>query len=160
MRALLSFHPLFRRHLAGFAIALWLSLATLLAGVALLGLSGWFLTAAFLTTAAMSFNLFGPSAAVRGLSMLRILSRYGEKLVGHDTTLRVLADIREWLFRRLGPGVHQANQALRKGDAVSRLTADVDALDSVFIVAAGPLVTGVLTATAVTVFLSVMLPAA
>ncbi|MBD8664353.1 thiol reductant ABC exporter subunit CydC [Rhizobium sp. CFBP 8752] len=160
MRALLSFHPLFRRHLAGFAIALWLSLATLLAGVALLGLSGWFLTAAFLTTAAMSFNLFGPSAAVRGLSMLRILSRYGEKLVGHDTTLRVLADIREWLFRRLGPGVHQASKALRKGDAVSRLTADVDALDSVCIVAAGPLVTGVLTATAVTVFLSVMLPAA
>lgn len=160
MRALLSFHPLFRRHLAGFGIALGLSLATLLAGVALLGLSGWFLTAAFLTTAAMSFNLFGPSAAVRGLSMLRILSRYGEKLVGHDTTLRVLADIREWLFRRLGPGVHQASQSLRKGDAVSRLTADVDALDSVFIVAAGPLLTGVLTATAVTVLLSVMLPAA
>jgi ATP-binding cassette subfamily C protein CydC len=160
MRALLSFHPLFRRHLAGFAIALGLSLATLLAGVALLGLSGWFLTAAFLTTAAMSFNLFGPSAAVRGLSMLRILSRYGEKLVGHDTTLRVLADIREWLFRRLGPGVHQASQSLRKGDAVSRLTADVDALDSVFIVAAGPLLTGVLTATAVTVLLSVMLPVA
>jgi len=92
--------------------------------------------------------------------MLRILSRYGEKLVGHDTTLRVLADIREWLFRRLGPGVHQASQSLRKGDAVSRLTADVDALDSMFIVTAGPLLTGVLTATAVTVLLSVMLPAA
>jgi ATP-binding cassette subfamily C protein CydC len=160
MKALLSFHPLFQRHSAGFLAALGLSLATLVAGVGLLGLSGWFLTAAFLTTAAMSFNLFGPSAAVRGLSILRILSRYGEKLVGHDTTLRVLADIREWLFRRLGPGLMQPSQLLRKGDAVSRLTADVDALDSVFIVAAGPLLTGVLTATAVTVLLLVLLPVA
>jgi ATP-binding cassette, subfamily C, bacterial CydC len=160
MKALLTFHPLFRRHSAGFLASLVLSLTTLLAGIALLALSGWFLTAAFLTTAAVSFNLFGPSAAVRGLSFLRILSRYGEKLIGHDTTLRVLADIREWLFRRLGPGLTQPSQALRKGDAVSRLTADVDALDSVFIVAAGPLVTSVLSATAVTALLIVMLPAA
>lgn len=160
MNALLSFRPLFARHRSGFLTALLLSLLTLAAGIVLFGLSGWFLTAAFLTTAAMSFNLFGPSAAVRGLSLVRILSRYGEKLSGHDATLRVLADIRDWLFRRVGPTAAPPHLALRRGDAVSRLTADVDALDSIFIVAAGPLATGLVVALAMSVVLLVLLPAA
>ena len=160
MKALLSFHGLFARQYGSFLTALVLSLVTLLAGVALLGISGWFLTGAFLATAAASFNLFGPSAAVRGLSLLRILSRYGEKLIGHDATLKVLAEIRQWLFQRLKPGVLPPGQSLRHGDAVSRLTADVDALDSIFIVAAGPLLTGVLVAAAITAILMLNLPAA
>lgn len=160
MIALLSFRHLFAAHAGRFAAALALSLATLLAGVALLGLSGWFLTAAFLTSAAASFNLFGPSAAVRGLSMLRIGSRYGEKLVGHDATLKVLADIRGWTFRALGRGGLDLGRSLRRGDAVARLTADVDALDSVFIVAAGPLATGAFIGVLMTALLVVLLPAA
>ncbi|CZT36961.1 thiol reductant ABC exporter subunit CydC [Rhizobium sp. 9140] len=160
MNALLSFRPLFARHRGGFLTALLLSLLTLTAGIVLLGLSGWFLTAAFLTTAAMSFNLFGPSAAVRGLSLLRILSRYGEKLSGHDATLRVLADIRNWLFRRVGLAAAAPHLALRRGDTVSRLTADVDTLDSIFIVAAGPLATGIVVALGMSAVLLVLLPAA
>ncbi|GBD47937.1 thiol reductant ABC exporter subunit CydC [Methylopila sp. Yamaguchi] len=160
MIALLSFRRLFAAHAGRFVAALALSLATLAAGVALLGLSGWFLTAAFLASAAASFNLFGPSAAVRGLSMLRIASRYGEKLAGHDATLKVLAEIRGWTFRALGRGGLDLGRSLRRGDAVARLTADVDALDSVFIVAAGPLATGALIGLGLTALLGVLLPAA
>ncbi|WP_320203748.1 thiol reductant ABC exporter subunit CydC [Agrobacterium rosae] len=160
MKALLSFEPLFRCHYRSFLLALVLSLFTLIAGIALLAISGWFLTAAFLTTAAMSFNLFGPSAAVRGLSFVRILSRYGEKLVGHDATLRVLADIRQSLFKRLDPARFLSAESMRQGDAVSRLTADVDALDSIFIVAAGPIATAVLVAALMTAIMAVVLPSA
>ena len=116
-----------------------LSLVTLAAGVALLGTSGWFLTAASLTTAGLAFNLFAPSALVRGFSFIRILARYGERLVGHDATLRLLADIRGWLFARLFPRLPLADRSLRHGDLVSRLTADVDALDTAFLVAIGPI---------------------
>ena len=45
-------------------------------------------TAAALSTAGAAFNLFAPSAGVRGLSFTRILSRYGEKLTGHGLKLR------------------------------------------------------------------------
>lgn len=158
MRALLSFRPLFARHAAAFLLTMSLSLVTLAAGILLLGISGWFLTAAFLATAAVTFNLFGPSAAVRGSSMLRVLSRYGEKLVGHDATLRVLADIREWLFRALLPQGSLLARGLRHGDLVSRLTADVDALDVVFIVAIGPLVTGLVTGGILSAVLFAWLP--
>ncbi|MCS6762330.1 MAG: hypothetical protein MO846_10410 [Candidatus Devosia symbiotica] len=51
--------------------------------------------------AGLAFNLFVPSALVRGFSFVRILARYGERLSGHDATLRLLTDIRGWLFMRL-----------------------------------------------------------
>src|SRR5690606_37589731 len=86
MTALAFFAPLFRPHWRGLLLALVLSLVTLAAGTALLGVSGWFLTATALTALGVSFNLFAPSAAVRGFSFIRILARYFEKLVGHNAT--------------------------------------------------------------------------
>lgn len=59
MTAFWFFRPLFQRHAARLAWTLILSVFTLAAGIALLSVSGWFLTAAALTTAAASFNLFG-----------------------------------------------------------------------------------------------------
>ena len=160
MKAIRRFAPLFLRHRGRFLLALALSLATLLAGAALLALSGWFLTAAFLNTAAMSFNLFGPSSAVRGLSLLRILSRYGEKLVGHDATLRVLAEIRAHVFREAMPRSGALRRGLKRGDLVSRLTGDVDALDVVFLLAIGPMATGLLAGGLTALALALLLPGA
>ncbi|WP_417307995.1 thiol reductant ABC exporter subunit CydC [Devosia sp.] len=158
MKAILSFAPLFSRVRGALAIALILSLTTLAMGIALLGVSGWFLTAAALTTAGAAFNLFGPSAAVRGLSFARILSRYGEKLTGHDTTLRLLSDLRRWLFAKLFPIV--PSKDLSRADLVSRLVGDVDALDTVFLMALGPIATALLTVLAMSIGLGVLLPGA
>ncbi|WP_156771349.1 thiol reductant ABC exporter subunit CydC [Labrys sp. WJW] len=160
MTALLSFWPLFRQHIGRMGLALILSVLTLTAGVALLWVSGWFLTAAALTTAATSFNLFGPSSLIRGLSLMRILSRYGERLVGHDATLRLLSALRGWLFARLFPRIPLPARDLRHGDLVSRLTADVDTLDTVFLTAFGPILTALLIGTGMTAGLVVLLPAA
>lgn len=158
MSAILFFRPLFLAERGRFAATLLLALVALGAGVALLGLSGWFLTGASLATAALSFNLFAPSAAVRGLSFLRIGARYGEKLVGHDATLRVLGTIRAWLFRRLMPRVGALRPGLRRGDLVSRLTADVDALDTAFLLAVGPLLGSLLVGAAMVLALAILLP--
>jgi len=71
---------------------------TVLAGIALLGLSGWFITAtaiAGLTTAtALAFDVFMPSSGIRLLALGRTAARYGERLVTHDATLAVLAGLR------------------------------------------------------------------
>ncbi|ODT81625.1 MAG: thiol reductant ABC exporter subunit CydC [Pelagibacterium sp. SCN 64-44] len=160
MKALLAFLPLFRQRGGAFTLALLLSLVTLLAGIALLGTSGWFITAAALTTLGLGFNLFVPSALVRGFSFLRILSRYGERLVGHDATLKLLSDLRGWLFARLFPRLPLPDHSLRHGDLVSRLTADVDALDNAFLVAIGPWSAALFVGTGMTVLLAVLLPGA
>jgi ATP-binding cassette subfamily C protein CydC len=159
MRAILAFAPLLGRLKGPITLTVLLSLLTLLAGIGLLGLSGWFLTAAALSTLGSAFNIFAPSAGVRGLSFIRILSRYGEKLSGHDMTLRLLSDLRAWLFARLFPLVPLARR-FGRGDLVSRLLADVEALDTVFLVALGPISTAVLAGAAMTVVLSLALPGA
>ena len=159
MRAVLSFLPLFAGLKRPIALTLLLSLVTLAAGIGLFGVSGWFLTAASLSTAGAAFNLFGPSAGVRGLSFVRILSRYGEKLSGHDATLRLLSRLRGWLFAGLFPLV-PLGRRFGRGDLVSRLLADVEALDTMFLVALGPISTAVLTGIGMTILLAVLLPGA
>jgi ATP-binding cassette subfamily C protein CydC len=160
MKSLLAFRSLFARQSGGFTLALVLSLVTLASGVALLGTSGWFITAAALTTAGLAFNLFVPSALVRGFSFIRILARYGERLAGHDATLRLLADLRGWLFARLFPRLPLTDRSLRHGDLVSRLTADVDALDTAFLVAIGPVVAALVIGGVLTGVLAWLLPGA
>ena len=158
MNSLLGFLPLFSRRAGGVLLTLCLSLVGATAGVALLGVSGWFLTGAALASAALAFNLFGPSSLVRAFSFIRIGARYGEKLIGHEFTLRLLADIREWLFVRLIPLMPLASESLRHGDLVSRLVADVDALDTVFIATIGPGLTMFATALILTTTLVVLMP--
>ena len=160
MKSLLAFRRLFMVQAKGFALALVLSLVALAAGVALLGTSGWFITAAALTSAGLAFNLFAPSALVRGFSFIRILARYGERLSGHDATLRLLADLRGWLFGRLFPRLPLTDRGLRHGDLVSRLTADVDALDTAFLVAIGPVIAALVIGAALTGLLAWLLPGA
>nr|WP_253949184.1 ATP-binding cassette domain-containing protein [Mangrovicoccus sp. HB161399] len=122
-----------------------LSLATLLAGVALLGLSGWFITAtgvAGLMGIGIAFDVFRPSAGVRLLALGRAASRYGERLLTHDATLRALSALRVTLLRRRMQDSWEALGRLRPGPALTRLTADVDALDGTVLRLALPLAAG------------------
>ncbi|SDR17972.1 ATP-binding cassette, subfamily C, CydC [Pseudoxanthomonas sp. CF385] len=121
-------------------LAVALLLLTLLAGTALLAVSGHFLTAAALAgTGALGFNFFGPSAGIRALTFVRILSRYAEKLVGHDATLRIARDLRVWFFRRALPLAPLGLGRYRVGELVTRLLADIDAVDGRLVRAIGPL---------------------
>ncbi|MDE3080858.1 MAG: hypothetical protein KGI94_12585, partial [Paracoccaceae bacterium] len=111
-----------------------LQVALLVAGAALLGLSGWFITAAGaagLAGAGLVFNVFGPAAGVRGLAIARTAARYGERVLSHDATLRALAALRVDLMRRQAAAGLDAMLRLRGATALNRMTADVDALDGV-----------------------------
>lgn len=160
MKALAYFAPLFAPHWKRLTLALILSLVTIAAGTALLGVSGWFLTATALAGAGVSFNLFAPSAAVRGFSLIRIVSRYFEKLIGHNATLSLLSDIRRWLFAALFPRLPLPGRSLRHGDLVSRLTADVDNLDQLFLLAIGPMLAAIVLGSVITGVLAYFLPMA
>ncbi|MBI4924086.1 MAG: thiol reductant ABC exporter subunit CydC [Devosia nanyangense] len=159
MRALLYFLPLFTKLTGPLLLSLALSLVTLAAGIGLLGISGWFLTAAALTTAGAAFNLFAPSAGVRGLSFVRILSRYGERLTGHNATLKLLSELRRWLFAKLF-GLVPVERRFGRADLVSRLVADIDALDTMFLLALGPITSAAVVGVVMSTLLAVVLPGA
>jgi len=113
-----------------------LSAATVTAGIALLGLSGWFITAtslAGLSAAAITFDVFAPSAGIRLLAIVRTAARYGERLATHDATLGVLAALRERLFRGFAEPSAARTLLYRPARLLFRLTADIDALDSLYL---------------------------
>jgi len=133
MRPMRTVLALFWRSDRGWLLAgIALNVATLLAGVALLGLSGWFITACALAGAAgvgLAFDVFRPSAGIRFLALARTAGRYGERVVTHDATLRFLARLRVALFRGLARQPVDRLARLRGAELLERLTADVEALD-------------------------------
>ena len=115
---------------AALALLVWLM------GAALLGLSGWFITAAGIAGLAglgIVFDVFRPSAGVRFLALGRTVARYGERLLTHDATLRAVAALRVTLLKtQIGRDI-RAMEALRSETALTRIVSDVDALDGIIL---------------------------
>ncbi|MGK5051547.1 amino acid ABC transporter ATP-binding/permease protein [Janthinobacterium sp. RB2P8] len=114
-----------------------LAALTAVSGMALLGLSGWFITATSIAglhaSTAILFDVFGPSAGIRLLAIGRTGSRYAERLVTHDATFAALASIRVQLFRGW-TRPEAASRLLRQpAKLLFRLTADIDALEALYL---------------------------
>jgi ATP-binding cassette subfamily C protein CydC len=127
------------------ARGLALSVIVLLAGAALLGLSGWFVTAtgaAGVAGIGIAFDVFRPSAGVRMLALGRTAARYGERILTHDATLRSLARLRLRVLDGLATQPVETLARLRSPSMLNRVTADVDALDGVAIRLVFPILAG------------------
>src|SRR5690625_151011 len=122
--------------------ALLIATVTVFAGVGLLGVAGWFLTTAFLAGTMVGFNVFIPSALVRGLSILRIVSRYLERVTGHQVTLGLQSEVRSRSFARIGALRPEQLARFRDGDLVARLVSDIDRLDTFFLLLVTPVGAG------------------
>lgn len=136
--------PWIKQHWRISILALFLALSTVFAGVGLLTVSGWFLTGAFLAGSSLAFNLFVPSALVRGLSMWRIASRYAERVCGHIVTLDLQAEIRTGSFARLAAFKPAQLAQYRDGDLLARLINDIERLDTFFLLIITPVFTAVI----------------
>jgi len=134
MSDLLRLLRLFRPYLAWLLLGVVLSFITLLANVALMALSGWFITAMAIAGAAgASMNYFTPAALIRGAAIVRTAGRYAERLVTHEATFRLLAELRVWFYRKLEPLAPAGLEGYRSGDLLSRIRADIDTLDNVYL---------------------------
>lgn len=137
MKALIPFIKLFKHQWFMMLIGLLLSVLTLFAGIALLSLSGWFLSAAAVAgltiAAANSFNYFTPAGGVRILSILRTISRYAERLATHEATFKLLTRLRVWAWRKILPLSARNMQSLRQGELLNRLVSDIDTLDHIYL---------------------------
>lgn len=113
----------------GFAIPLLLGVMASIAGVALLGISGWFLSAAGLAGVlgtVQAFNYFTPGALVRLMAILRTAGRYGEQVSAHEHLLGLLKTLRLWVWdQRVAKDSANLYQQSR-GDLLQRLVSDLD----------------------------------
>ena len=116
------------------AAGIGLNIVVVLANVALLALSGWFIAAmALFGLGGAPIEYFAPAAAIRGLAILRTGGRYIERLVTHEATFRLLAELRVWSYEQLEPLAPACLQDYRGGDLLSRIRADIDSLDNFYL---------------------------
>jgi thiol reductant ABC exporter CydC subunit len=115
-----------RLFLAGF-------LGTVAAGsaVGLMAASAWLISRAAQQPPVL--YLMVAIVSVRAFAILRATARYAERLVAHDAAFRVLGDARVRVFERLERLAPAGLSAFRSGDLLSRLVADVDALQDLWV---------------------------
>jgi len=135
------------------ALGILLSLFTLLSNVTLLALSGWFITAmAIAGVAGVDMDYFSPAAGIRGLAIIRTSSRYGERVVTHEATFRLLAQLKHWFYEHLEPLAPATLQNFRSGDLLSRIRADIDTLENAYLRILSPLIIGLFGTVVLVVF--------
>ncbi len=125
------------------AIATLAAVAASVSATLLLGLSGWFLSAAAVAGAAgpaavLAFNYLLPSAGIRFLAIVRTAARYIERVAGHEAALKALAEIRPAVFAGLAAGPPERSLQVSRGEASARLVQDVDAIETLFVRLAAP----------------------
>ena len=140
-------------------IGIFWAFMTALSGIALLMLSGWFITATALTGLAISaglvviFDMYMPGSGIRFFALSRTVGRYVERLYNHDSILRLISTYRLTLFKSLSNLSNQQLRATSDSEWLGRLTADLDALDTILLSYLIPPIVAALSVVTLTFFL-------
>src|SRR2546421_7262389 len=126
------------------ALAILLGCATVASNIGLLSMAASLIAAAAIVP--FLFLLTLPIYIVRVMGVSRAVSRYGERLVAHNVTFRLLAQLRTWVSSRLEPLAPARLLAYRSGDVLARLVADVEELQHVYLRVVSPLIVAVVIA--------------
>lgn len=138
-----------------------LAVITAFAGIALLAVSGWFISAAALAglsaAAAHAFNFFTPGAIVRGLSIARTAGRYGERLANHEATFRLIAQLRTEIFLRLA-SQQGVGALMNRHQSASQMLQDITNVEGIHLHALVPALTAWLSAIGFVLVSSLFVP--
>jgi len=142
-----------------------LGLITALSMIALLMISGWFITGAALAgmiaVGSHSFNYMLPAGIIRMLAMARTAGRYGELMVSHHAVFDLLKTLRLRFFNRLAAlPLTQQRSALQASQYMHRLVSDIDKLDEFILRVISPWLIGGLSVLLLGLFIGWALPIA
>jgi ATP-binding cassette subfamily C protein CydC len=127
MSPVLRIFLLWRRQAGWLLFGTLLFLASLAAGLALMGASGRYIALSLLGGAVLV------PAVLQYIGAARVVLRYLERVFTHEAMFRALAGLRIWLFTGLARSAAGGLGYRRAGDALARLVNDVDALDGLLL---------------------------
>lgn len=139
-------------------LALLLGSLAVGSAVGLMAVSGWLISRA--SEHPPVLYLMVAVTATRAFGIGRAVFRYAERLVSHDAVLRMLAELRVAVYRGLERIAPAGLRTTRRGDLLSRLVADVDALQDYWLRWLLPVGTAVVVGTAAVGFTGWLLPEA
>ena len=144
-----------------FLLGVTLAVVTAFSGIALLAVSGWFISAAALAgmsaLTAHTFNFFTPGAIVRGLSIARTAGRYGERLANHEATFRLIASLRSEIFNKLAhrKGI---SAVMNRHDSASQMMQDIQNVEGIHLHSVVPAITALLSGLGFVLVCSLFIP--
>ncbi|MEV0414392.1 thiol reductant ABC exporter subunit CydD [Streptomyces sp. NPDC050448] len=141
-----------------FRLGLLLGALAVGCSVGLMAVSGWLISRA--SEQPPVLYLMVAVTATRTFGIGRAVFRYAERIVSHDAVLRMLADLRVSVFRRLERIAPAGLREQRRGDLLARLVADADALQDYWLRWLLPVGTAVLVGTGSVAFTAWLLPGA
>ncbi len=155
VRALLALAPVPRRR---FAVAAMLGALTVLFGVGLMATAGYLISRAAERPPILS--LMVAIVVVRFFGVGRPVIRYLERLSSHDVALRVLGGVRTKFYERIEPLAPAQLASYRQGDLLSRMVADVDAQQNLYLRGLEPPIVALLAGAVAVGVAAAFLPAA
>ena len=108
-----------------------LGVATVASNVGLLATAAYVISAAAVVPFLVLLTV--PVYLVRLFSVSRAVSRYAERLVSHEVTFRLLAELRTRFFIHLAPLAPARLLKYRSGDLLTRIVKDVEELQNVYL---------------------------
>ena len=128
LRSLLALANAPRRRVA---VASILGALTVVFGVGLMATAGYLISRAAERPAVLSLMI--TIVAVQFFGLGRPLARYLERIASHDLALRVLGGVRTRIYEQIEPLAPVHLEGYRKGDLLSRMVADVDSLQNLYL---------------------------
>ena len=128
LRRLLALAGIGRSRLA---VSVLLGTLTVVFGVGLMATAGYLISRAAEKPTVLSLTT--AIVAVRFFGLTRPFARYGDRLWSHDLALRGLGRIRSSFYRRIEPLAPAGLAGFRSGDLLTRMVADVDALQGLYL---------------------------
>jgi ATP-binding cassette, subfamily C, bacterial CydC len=118
------------------AVSVALGAVTVLFGVGLMATAGYLISRAAERPAVLSLTI--AIVMVRFFGLARPIARYAERLWSHDLALRALGHVRARFYTGIAPLAPAGLQAFRRGDLMTRMIDDVDALQGLYLRGLGP----------------------
>lgn len=146
------------------AYGVLLAVITAISGIALLMLSGWFITATAVSGAslalgfAIKLDIYMPGSGIRFFALSRTVGRYVERLYNHNIVLTLISTIRQQMFAGLARLPNRQIKDTQNSDWLSKLTADLDSLDNILLSLLLPPTVALLVTSLVGLFLAFFWP--
>lgn len=126
------FRPYVTANFWRFLLIVILGVLTLLCAGMLMFTSGYLISKSALRPENI-LMVYVPTVGVRTFGIGRAVIHYVERLVGHDTILRILSHMRLRLYRILEPQALRLSSRYRTGDLLGVLSDDIEYLQDVYI---------------------------
>ena len=142
MRGLVRLLGFLGRHRWQVVLATALGAGTMASNVGLLSVAAYLIAASALGFGLSKLTL--PMFLVQVFGVSRAVFRYTERLVSHNVTFKLLANLRVWFYGRLEPLSPARLLEYRSGDLLTRIVKDIEELENIYLRAFSPVIVAVI----------------